>query len=88
MLAVKATGYGAASYNYTRVVINVDDVNDNKPVFTKPVYNVTIKGRIDTKIPVLRVHASDADENGKQRVEYSFSPRNKKFLIDQTTGMS
>ena len=86
VFAVKATGYGVSSYNYTRVVVMVSDVNDNKPLFTKPIYNVTVQGRIDPKMPVLHVHATDADENGKQRVEYSFYPRKRKFAIDKVTG--
>ena len=86
-MVVKATGYGDNSYNYTRVVIDVKDVNDNRPVFSKPMYNVTIRGRIDTSVPVLTLHATDADQDGRQRVVYSFDPRNKKFLIDPNTGI-
>ena len=44
--------------NYTTVVIHVNDVNDNPPVFDRPTYETQITEEDDRNLPkrVLKVH--------------------------------
>lgn len=55
------------------IEVQVEDVNDNAPVFTKPVYNITINEDLPENTAVLRVHATDPDDGVNGEVEYRFS---------------
>ena len=85
IIRIKANGFGFQSYNLTTVIVDVKDINDNSPIFSKTIYNVSVN-IVQTTQPVLRVQATDADENGMQRIRYLFSPSNREFLINKNTG--
>ena len=75
------------------VIINVKvlDANDNVPVFTQPVYEVSLPENSSLDTPVVQVSASDADEgaNGEVTYEFSYLSINAEnlFGIDPTTGV-
>ncbi|NXQ16481.1 PCDGF protein, partial [Peucedramus taeniatus] len=56
-----------------QVRINVTDVNDNPPVFSKGVYEARVAENLPAGSLVLRVRATDADAGSNGRVSYSFS---------------
>ena len=83
--------------NYTTVVIHVNDVNDNPPVFDRPIYETQITEEDYRDLPkrVLRVTATDGDtERPRGNVVYFLAgegvdvdrPDQAKFDINQTTG--
>ncbi|XP_019635319.1 PREDICTED: cadherin-23-like [Branchiostoma belcheri] len=88
-LTVTATDGGNHSVNSTtRVVIEVEDQNDNGPVFNQQEYNVSVREDISAGDTVLRVFASDADmseELGQDSVIYSMSGSSR-FRINPRDG--
>ena len=73
----------------TILIINVGDVNDQRPVFTYPFDTViTIREDLTSQTFVTRVHASDLDIGDNGRLKFSFDnpPRDFPFTIDQSTG--
>ncbi|XP_059339836.1 protocadherin gamma-B5-like [Ammospiza nelsoni] len=55
-----------------QVRINVTDLNDNPPVFSKNVYEARVAENLPAGSLVLRVRATDADVGSNGRVSYSF----------------
>ncbi|XP_078579310.1 cadherin-23-like isoform X3 [Branchiostoma floridae x Branchiostoma japonicum] len=88
-LTVTATDGGNHTLNSTtRVVIEVEDQNDNGPVFNQQEYNVSVREDISAGDTVLRVFASDADmseELGQDSVIYSMSGSSR-FRINPRDG--
>ncbi|XP_035781928.1 neural-cadherin-like isoform X3 [Anopheles albimanus] len=82
--------------NYTTVLINVRDVNDNPPVFEKSSYRTQITEEDDRGLPkrVLRVTASDADVERPNNIIYFLTgpgidienPSESNFDINKATG--
>uniref|UniRef100_A0A672TDT9 Cadherin domain-containing protein n=1 Tax=Sinocyclocheilus grahami TaxID=75366 RepID=A0A672TDT9_SINGR len=72
------------------IQIRVLDINDNKPVFSQPVYKVSVPENLLVDSVVVTVSASDADEgaNGDVTYEFSHMPVNAKpiFSIDPASG--
>lgn len=73
------------------VPISVTDINDNTPVFSQNVYNVSIRYEHDKAIPVAILSARDLDSGENGQISYHFSPRtsdiaNSHFKIDEKTG--
>ncbi|XP_027501941.1 cadherin-like protein 26 [Corapipo altera] len=73
--------------------INIKDINDNAPEFSKEEYSITIGEDHRKDEPVFQVTASDKDEVGtaNSQVSYSISmqmptPDGFTFSIDPTTG--
>ncbi|XP_074503756.1 protocadherin alpha-3-like [Sebastes fasciatus] len=55
------------------ILVNVLDVNDNAPVFSKDVYSVTLSENAPVGKTVIQVNATDSDEGPNGEVVYSFS---------------
>ncbi|XP_041653155.1 protocadherin gamma-A11-like [Cheilinus undulatus] len=72
------------------IIIDVLDVNDNAPIFTKDVYSAEINENSPVGTVVLRVNATDKDEGLNGNVSYSFGNVNSKvrklFDVDASTG--
>nr|XP_046262325.1 protocadherin alpha-3-like [Scatophagus argus] len=73
------------------IVIEVLDVNDNSPVFTKDVYSATLNENSAPGTLVIQVNATDLDEGANSEIVYSFgkevdSHLQKLFSIDPSTG--
>ncbi|XP_066515270.1 protocadherin alpha-13-like, partial [Hoplias malabaricus] len=74
------------------IVINVLDVNDNIPVFSKSLYKARVNENAPRGSLVITVHASDADEGLNGEITYGFvNHDNDKnvnaFSIDPETGV-
>ncbi|XP_059396101.1 protocadherin gamma-A4-like isoform X27 [Carassius carassius] len=54
------------------VVVDVLDVNDNKPIFSKPLYKVKVKENTASGTKLVSVSASDLDEGINSEIQYSF----------------
>ncbi|XP_077464616.1 protocadherin alpha-6-like isoform X9 [Stigmatopora argus] len=72
------------------ISINVLDVNDNAPAFSKEVYSVMLKENVAIGTTVVKVNATDLDEGPNGDVVYSFSKNNhiimQLFDINANTG--
>ncbi|XP_031427732.1 protocadherin beta-16-like isoform X20 [Clupea harengus] len=70
--------------------VTVLDVNDNLPVFSQPLYQVSLPENSPLGISVITVSATDADEGANGHVTYEFSLLAgrvaKLFTIDKVTG--
>lgn len=77
--------------NVLDVEVEVIDINDNPPVFTQNVYNITTINENYKTSPILVLSASDADMEKNGDVTYHFSintPENLKshFELNKKTG--
>ncbi|CAF95303.1 unnamed protein product, partial [Tetraodon nigroviridis] len=73
------------------IIIQVLDVNDNSPVFTKEVYSASVNENSPPGTLVTRVNATDLDEGANGDIIYSFGQEvdtrvKNKFSIDPKTG--
>ncbi|XP_078810325.1 protocadherin alpha-3 isoform X27 [Oryzias latipes] len=73
------------------IIVDVLDVNDNSPVFTKETYSATIRENIPIDTFVIQVNATDLDKGANAEIVYSFGNEvNQKtselFSINEKTG--
>ncbi|CAG9529632.1 unnamed protein product [Cercopithifilaria johnstoni] len=60
--------------------VYINDVNDNIPIFTQPIYSATIKEDIPTGHTILTVKADDKDDGENGRIKYTLD--NYNFTIN------
>ncbi|XP_065667525.1 protocadherin Fat 1 [Hydra vulgaris] len=68
------------------VQISLEDINDNKPLFTSEVYELTIVNTTPVHSTVMVVYAVDKDIGLNGKVSYSFEENNDYFDVDATYG--
>ncbi|XP_056238324.1 protocadherin alpha-8-like isoform X8 [Seriola aureovittata] len=73
------------------ITVNVQDVNDNVPVFDKTLYKATVPENTPQGATVISVYARDLDEGLNGEILYSFINHDSdndvdKFIINPTTG--
>ncbi|VDK82941.1 unnamed protein product [Litomosoides sigmodontis] len=56
--------------------VYVEDVNDNIPIFTQPIYSATIKEDVPTGTAIVTVQADDKDGGENGRIKYTLSDNN------------
>ena len=78
----------------TRVVVRIEDVNDEAPVFTERLYSVLVPARPTGKgnQPLYRVVAADPDVGMNAEIDYSIDysgerKDNGRFHIDPKSGV-
>ncbi|KAJ8918141.1 hypothetical protein NQ315_011598 [Exocentrus adspersus] len=78
-----------SSETTAKVDITVTDVNDCSPVFSSPVYNVTLLLPSYKNVAVIQVNASDPDSSESGALKYDIIEGNKLgvFSIDSKTGL-
>ncbi|XP_073778503.1 protocadherin Fat 4 isoform X2 [Danio rerio] len=71
-----------------KVQVYIQDINDNPPKFTKDIYQASIAESAQNMTQLLRVSASDVDENKNGLVHYDITEGNeeKQFSIDSNSG--
>uniref|UniRef100_A0A8D0CWR8 FAT atypical cadherin 4 n=1 Tax=Sander lucioperca TaxID=283035 RepID=A0A8D0CWR8_SANLU len=71
-----------------KVQVYIQDINDNLPKFTKDIYQASISESAQNMTQLLRVSASDVDENKNGLVHYHISEGNEEgqFTIDSSSG--
>ncbi|XP_069510301.1 protocadherin alpha-10-like isoform X7 [Ambystoma mexicanum] len=91
-LTITAADGGAPKRSGTsEIIIHVQDVNDNPPVFDKAVYRVTVPENTPADSFLIKLNATDLDEGGNADIVYSFSSRSlsgtaQLFSIDAESG--
>nr|XP_020442165.1 protocadherin alpha-3-like [Monopterus albus] len=73
------------------LTITVLDANDNRPVFSKDIYTVSLDENAPVGTLVIQLNATDLDEGLNSEIEYSFGKTQKKkvhdtFELDSVTG--
>ncbi|XP_063045465.1 protocadherin alpha-3-like [Engraulis encrasicolus] len=91
LLVTAVDGGSPARTGTLTITVNVLDINDNAPVFTKSLYKVSIPEHTAVGTVITQLQATDADEGLNKDVVYSFSsstPKNvmETFEIDARTG--
>lgn len=82
-ILIKAVDGGTPKLTGTQTLyVNVTDVNDNRPKFSSPVYNVTIDEDLAPGSTVMKLSATDADIGANGRVIYKLSPYQSQDIID------
>ncbi|KAM4622047.1 protocadherin Fat 4 [Polymixia lowei] len=71
-----------------KVQVYIQDINDNPPKFTKDIYQASISESAQNMTQLLRVSASDVDENKNGLVRYRITEGNEEgqFTIDSSSG--
>ena len=77
--------------NILNVHISVIDVNDNLPVFSKKMYNISVKNEVSKVSPILSLSATDLDSGQNGRLSYHWSYQTPEiaksfFQLIETTG--
>ena len=90
-LEVRATDSSNGRYDEVRVVVNIEDSNDNRPIFRNcpSPGQVSVEENKNAGERVFQVTAVDDYDRGRNReVEYKLiTGGNAKFAIDNTTGV-
>ncbi|EDO28091.1 predicted protein, partial [Nematostella vectensis] len=84
-LTVRAND-GGGLHGTTRIQIDIQDTNNNPPVFEKSEYTVTIGEDTPVMTSILRVRARDADI-GRNGGIYYYLRNTQDFTIDAITGV-
>ncbi|XP_058154971.1 cadherin-23 isoform X1 [Dasypus novemcinctus] len=72
---------------YAKVKITLINENDNRPVFSQPLYNVSLYENVTVGTSVLTVLATDNDAGTFGEVSYSFTDDPDRFSLDKDTGL-
>ncbi|XP_070610011.1 cadherin-23 [Erythrolamprus reginae] len=72
---------------FARVKINLLNENDNRPVFSQILYNVSLFENATVGTTILRVWATDNDVGSYGKVSYYFSDDPDRFSLDKDSGI-
>ena len=91
-LTIVVTDAGTPPLRASRsFLITIEDVNDNAPQFSNASYHGEVLETADIGTSILRVSATDPDEEENSRITYSIegssSPQSGWFAIDSSTGV-
>ncbi|XP_023209477.1 protocadherin Fat 1-like, partial [Centruroides sculpturatus] len=87
-LTLRATDAVSGIYAEIPIYIHIEDVNDNPPMFTQPVYNTTISEAMPFGTSVLVVRATDRDSKENQQIRYQIQGNaSSNFHIDEDEGI-
>lgn len=87
-LVAKELGSGNYS-SIAHLVVILNDVNDNKPVFSHEEYYASVPENAEKGTTVVRVEATDPDEGLNARVKYTrlIGPAAKAFELNTSSGV-
>uniref|UniRef100_F1KPK7 Protocadherin Fat 4 n=1 Tax=Ascaris suum TaxID=6253 RepID=F1KPK7_ASCSU len=73
---------------FTSIVVNVEDVNDNRPIFDQILYEAEISENADSETLLLNVYAVDKDASVNGDVRYSILEEDMRalFRINENSG--
>lgn len=70
----------------TDVTIVINDINDNRPVFSDHFYTVVLPETKEKDVFVMQVLATDADFGQNSEILYFIEPSNEEFWVNASTG--
>uniref|UniRef100_A0A4W5Q4X2 Cadherin-23 n=1 Tax=Hucho hucho TaxID=62062 RepID=A0A4W5Q4X2_9TELE len=71
---------------FARIYIDLINENDNRPIFLKPLYNISLPETTPRGTSLLRIQATDGDFGTFGTVRYYFSDEPDQFSLDTETG--
>ncbi|XP_061083448.1 cadherin-23 [Conger conger] len=71
---------------FARVHIELDNENDNRPIFSKAYYNISLPENTPRGTSLVTIRATDNDFGSFGVVRYSFSEEPEQFALDAETG--
>ncbi|XP_028278698.1 cadherin-23 [Parambassis ranga] len=71
---------------FARVFIDLINENDNRPIFSQPLYNISLPENTPPGTSLLRILATDGDAGTFGIVRYYFSDEPDQFSLDDETG--
>ncbi|KAM4607873.1 cadherin-23 isoform 2-T2 [Polymixia lowei] len=71
---------------FARIFIDLINENDNRPIFSKPLYNISLPENTPRGTSLLRILATDGDFGTFGTVRYYFSDEPDQFSLDAETG--
>ncbi|XP_014488108.1 PREDICTED: fat-like cadherin-related tumor suppressor homolog [Dinoponera quadriceps] len=89
-LTLRATDRGVPQrYSYKFVPVQLADLNDNAPVFSREIYEVRVPETAPINSPVIRLKVTDADEGRNALVFLEIVGGNEggEFYVNAETGM-
>ena len=89
-LTVSASDEGTPAKSTTSVIrVKLQDTNDQRPLFERDQYDVTVEETIPMQTPLVFVRARDIDIGKNAEIVYNIAGGNgrKWFSIDQSTGL-
>ncbi|GAA6089262.1 protocadherin Fat 3a isoform X1 [Tachysurus ichikawai] len=86
-LTVKATVKGETMEAWTKVSVQVLDMNDLRPLFSPTTYSVTIAENTPLRTSIAQVTATDADTGSNGEFYYFFKERMELFAVHPTSGV-
>ncbi|KAJ7316376.1 hypothetical protein JRQ81_002538 [Phrynocephalus forsythii] len=90
ILTVRATETAMGAFSEAVVEVEVEDVNDNLPVFSQGVYTASVFEGMPARTPVVQLFATDRDSGRNKLVSYQIledrSNMSTFFSIDSSTG--
>uniref|UniRef100_A0A8C1WKF5 FAT atypical cadherin 3a n=1 Tax=Cyprinus carpio TaxID=7962 RepID=A0A8C1WKF5_CYPCA len=87
LLTVKASIKGDTSEAWTKVSVQVLDMNDLRPLFSPTTYSVTIAESTPLRTSIAQVTATDADIGSNGEFYYFFKERMELFAVHPTSGV-
>lgn len=87
MLTVKASIKGDTLEAWTKVSVQVLDMNDLRPLFSPTTYSVTIAESTPLRTSIAQVTATDADIGSNGEFYYFFKERMELFTVHPTSGV-
>uniref|UniRef100_A0A3P8RV15 FAT atypical cadherin 2 n=1 Tax=Amphiprion percula TaxID=161767 RepID=A0A3P8RV15_AMPPE len=91
LLTVRATDAVTGAFSEASIEIEVEDVNDNAPVFSKPTYSVNIAEGLPINTSVTQVSASDRDSGRNKDLTFQMVKTDEDetdyFEIDPQSGL-
>lgn len=88
-LTIYATDQGIVPLSsFVEVYIEVQDVNDNAPLTTEPVYYPSVPENSPKDVSVIQIQAFDLDSESSDNLSYKITSGNPQgfFAIDSQTG--
>lgn len=85
-LVIRMTEIETEAAIFAVVVINVDDVNEFRPLFPVPVYRRTVSGSQSADTFVTNVRALDRDAGRFGRLQYRPETPTSAIVVDRTSG--
>ena len=91
VLTVRATDSVTGAFSEASIEIEVEDVNDNAPVFSKPKYSVNIAEALPVGSSVIQVSASDRDSGQNKDLTFEIVKTDGNetdfFDVDASSGL-
>lgn len=89
-LTVRATDSGLPPLSSSvKFMVSLEDVNDNFPVFTSTIYNVSIEENVSIGTEIITIEAKDPDIGPNGDITYAIieGSNDNSFTIDPKTGI-